>query len=51
MDFNSVRVGGGGGWGPRQSRIYNWELAVTRKFLGERRRERDVSQTLLAWIV
>lgn len=44
--------GGGGRRGePRQSRIYNWEWTVTRKFPGERWRERDVSQTLLTKIV
>lgn len=43
--------GGGRRGKPRQSRIYNWEWTVTRKFPGERWTERDVCQTLLARIV
>lgn len=50
--FQLCSGGGGGRRGkPRQSRIYNWEWTVTRKFPGERWTERDVCQTLLARIV
>lgn len=35
MDFNFVPGGGGRRGKPRQSRIYNWEWTVTRKFPGE----------------